>query len=647
MGIMGGANSPLPHGVDMPISTQCPKCQKLYRLKDELLGKRVACADKACRTLFEVVPYVPPPKPAAPRDAEAIAVAALIEEADPVQAVAEDTRKIDLTCLACDHKWQVPWAMQGKNALCPECKTRQKVPEQKAANKIDWRNPNAKRPSLAKQEEVPDDVWGSKGGTVSVGALKEAGAIKGIEYEARPVSFWIKWGMLAGVVIALSVGSVYYWYQSRKQDGQLKLIDNATADIASLKDAGLSPTAMPQFEALFQIASAEYAIRQNSPEGLKAALDRIAAARQQLQDVTGKGQDKDAVTTELISAIIAMGGTPAQANSGTRIYWSPSDIQRKPGGGMAGRDKPVVTELQDVFQILLSSGAEADWRFASLRRAVRELHAHGQGALAEGLVSSGFRSDETNEATAVAMLELARVSGDMGKAAADAETLKVLIGDKAENVPAAANALWMLVKTPGTSPPSLPASPGLNGRLAHTLLKLAQNQPAEALAVAQMPGPVDDQLRALALIAEQSAAPHDAVAAAAQHVAVPDFKTSVSNSVFVRLARAAGHTGNDATAETFVNPITDEGLKVWARADALRMKVIVNTQTKADDPLPMPDDLKKLRVGHAWAKLITFRQNQRVANRGLEQAANDLPSGTLRPFALIGLALGAQDGALR
>lgn len=647
MGIMGSANSSLPRGVDMPISTQCPKCQKLYRLKDELLGKRVACADKACRTLFEVVPYVPPVKVTMPRDAEAVAVAALLEEPELTQAAAVDTRTIDLTCAVCDHKWNVAWSMQGKNALCPECKTRQKVPEQKAANKIDWRNPNAKRPSLAKQEEVPDDVWGSKGGQVSVGSLKEAGAIKGVEYEARPVSFWIKWGSLAGVVLAVIVGTGFYWYQSKKQEGQLKLIDDATTDLAGLKDAGLSPSALPQFDALFQIASAEFAIRQNNSEGLKTALDRIAQARQQLQDQTGKGQDKDAVTTELISVIVALGGSSEQVKSGTRIYWSPSDIQRKPGGGMANRDQSVVTELQVVFQILLTSGAEGDWRFASLRRAVRELHAHGQGALAEGLVSSGFRSDEQNEATAVAMLEQARVSGDLAKAAADAETIKQLIGDKAENVPAAANALWMLVKTPGTSPPSLPTSPGLNVRLAHTLLKLAQNQPAEALAVAQMPGPADEQLRALTLIAEQSTAPHDAVAVAAKIVAIPDFKTSVSNSVFTHLARAAGQSGNDSAVDVFANAITDDGLKVWAKADALRAKVQAHRETKADDPLSLPDDLKKLRVGHAWAKLVSFRQNQRVANRGLEQAAKDLPGGTLRPFALIGLALGAQDGAMR
>jgi hypothetical protein len=639
------ANSPLPHGVDMPISTQCPKCQKLYRLKDELLGKRVACADKVCRTLFEVVPYVPPPKPT-PRDAEAIAVAALIDEPEPAQAAAEDTRKIDLTCIVCDHQWHVPWSMQGKNALCPECKSRQKVPEQKAANKIDWRNPNAKRPSLAKQEEVPDDVWGSKGGTVSVGSLKEAGAIKGIEYEPRPASFWLKWGVVGVMVMALMVGTSYYWYQSRKQEGQLKLIDNATADFATLKSAGLSPTAVPQIEALFHIASAEFAIRQNTPEGLKTALDHIAAARQNLQDQAGKGQDKDAVTAELISAIIALGGTPAQVKEGTRIYWSPSDIQRKQGG-IVGRDQSVVTELQNVFQILMTSGAEADWRFTSLRRAVRELQAHGQGAHAEQLVSSGFRSDEQKEATAVAALELARVSGDQVKAAADAEIIKQALGNKPESVPAAASALWMFANTAGTTPPSLGAMPGLNVRIAHTLWKLAQNQPAEALAVALMPGPVDEQLRALALVAEQSPVPHDAVAAAVKLVAVPDFKTTVSNSVFVSLARAAGQSGNSSAVETFVNPITDEGMNVWARASSLKTQVQANRETKADDPLPPPDDPKKLRAGHAWAKLVSFRQNQRVANSGLEQAAQALTGGALRPFALIGLALGAQDGAVR
>lgn len=89
----------------MPISTQCPKCQKLYKLKDELLGKRVTCASSSCRTIFEVKPYLPPGSKQHPKlDAEAIAAAAFKDEPDAIEAVPEDQRKVTMACNVCEHK---------------------------------------------------------------------------------------------------------------------------------------------------------------------------------------------------------------------------------------------------------------------------------------------------------------------------------------------------------------------------------------------------------------------------------------------------------------------------------------------------------------------------------------------------------------
>lgn len=632
----------------MPISTQCPKCLKVYKLKDELLGKRVSCADQACRTLFDVKPYTPPPKPAAkPLDAEAIAAAAFNESADPVMAVPEDQRKIPMTCVICEEKFEVAWSMQGKNALCPSCKHRQKVPEQNAGpNKADWRNPNAKRPTLAKQEEVPDDVWGGKQANVSVGSLKEAGAIKGVEYEPRPVSFWVKVGSAIALVLILAGVGGYYSYQSKKQGSQLKLIDDAEADFATFKDAGISPTAAPQFQALMSASAAEFRIRLDSQEGTKAALKDLNNARQKLQDANARGQDRDAVAAELVSVAIAMGGSGDSLKIGSRIGWAPGsggDRKRPLNQG----DQSVVTELQSVFQVLLLNGAELDWRLAVLRRATKELEANSQGALAETLIGSGFKPEEQLEATATVALELARISNDLTKAGNDAENLKSLINGPMDAVPSAAHALWMLTKTKGApTPPPTPDSgiPSPASRQSHIQLKLAQNLHAEALNIAKLPGDADERLKAIALVADLSPVPNDAVAAAMEIVGPQGPKPVVPNSVYARLARAAGAAGNDAAVEAFSHAITDEGWKVWAKADAIRAKSIAQPTMKADDNLPAVDDAKKLRVGNAWAKLNTFRQNVRVANSGLEQQAKSLPSGTLKPFALIGLALGAQDG---
>jgi hypothetical protein len=647
---MGEAHSPLADGPDMPISTQCPKCQTVYKLKDELLGKRVACADKACRTSFEVVPYVPPPKPMArPMDAEAIALAALGEEPDAATAVPEDLRKIKMTCAACDHLYEVAWAMQGKNALCPECKNRQKVPEQAAgSNKIDWRNPNAKRPSLAKQEDVPDDVWGSKQG-VSVGALKEAGAIKGVEYEPRPASFFVKWGVIAFVVVFASGAGGWYLYKSSKQGSQLKLIDDAAADFAAYKDAGVPPSSGKAVEGLFHAATAEFHSRLNTEAGLKTAIQKIAQARQCLQDPVGKGADRDAVAADLIPLVVSLGGDAEAIKGGTRIPWAPGEGPRK-SGALSKTDQTVVTELQAVFAILMTNGAEAEARYAALRRAVRELDSSGKASLADSLIGTGFRDDERNEATAVVALERAMASGDAAKASEEGENLKINVLGPADNLPPAAYALWQFANTPGASKgPVAPSGgpPSLSARLTHTLLNLAKKQDAEALAVASLPGPVDEQLRALALVAERSAAAPEAVAAAAKLLATPGPRSAAAGSVYARLARAAGAAGNDAAADAFAGAIVDDGLKVWARGDAHRARFAANATTKADDPTPPPDDPKKLRAGQALAKLAAFRHNVRVANSGLEAQAKALPAGTLRPFAFLGLALGAQDGAVR
>ena len=633
----------------MPISTQCPNCRKIYKLKDELFGKRVACADKTCRTSFDVIPYVPPPKPT-PRDAEAIAAAALNEEPDAATAVPEDLRKIKMTCAECDHPYEVAWAMQGKNALCPECKNRQKVPEQKAgSNKADWRNPNANRPSLAKQEDVPDDVWGSKQG-VSVTALKEAGAIKGIEYEARPASFWVKVGTLAFAALFVVVAGGWFWFKSAKQGSQLKLIDDATADFAAYKDSGISPSTGKAIEGLFHVATAEFQSRLNTEAGLKSAIQKFAQARQCLQDPAGKGADRDAVVAELIPIVVSLGGDLEQIKGGTRIPWAPGEGPRKTGA-LSKTDQTVITELQAVFTTLMTNGAEADARFAALRRAVRELDAAGKTSLANSLIGSGFRGDEMDEATAVVALERAMVSGDPARVMDEAEGLKGgMTTTTGDALPPAAYALWQFANTAGVSKgPTAPsgAPPTLSARLTHTLLNLIKKQDTEAFAVASLPGPADEQLRALALVAERSSATSDAVNLAAKILTTPGVKSAAAGSVYARLARAAGAAGNDAAADTFVAAIADDGLKAWAKAEALRGRIVANPTTKADDSSPPPEDIKKLRAGQALAKLATFRHNVRVANSGLEAQAKALPAGTVRPFAYLGLALGAQDGVPR
>ena len=84
-----------------------------------------------------------------PRSGTVIVIMEVTAEATYVR---HHQRKIALTCATCDHKWDVPWSMQGKNVLCPDCRTRQRVPEQKTG-KVDWRDSRAGRPTLARVEQ--------------------------------------------------------------------------------------------------------------------------------------------------------------------------------------------------------------------------------------------------------------------------------------------------------------------------------------------------------------------------------------------------------------------------------------------------------------------------------------------------------------
>ena len=76
------------------------------------------------------------PKPAAKKakaaevDAETLAAQVFGDEPEATKAVAE--RQMPVECLNCNHKWTEPESKAGKNVVCPECRTRMKVPELKA-----------------------------------------------------------------------------------------------------------------------------------------------------------------------------------------------------------------------------------------------------------------------------------------------------------------------------------------------------------------------------------------------------------------------------------------------------------------------------------------------------------------------------------
>ena len=334
----------------MPIDTRCPHCQKAYRLKDEFLGRKVKCPNPECQKPFAVVPVEAAPKPAAAKkpavtaeqDAEALAAAMFNDNSGP--AAPGDTRTVEMACANCDHKWAVPFEKKGKNVICPECNFLQKVPDKKE-KKIDWRDPNADRPSMAKGEEVPEDLRKQMSRDVGTGALVEAGVIK---EEIEPLPLAVKLQRIAvvlGAVAALAV-VVLYFLNSRQAGKEQRFMDEALAEVEKITDEGMTKGQPPLLKALLLTAAAEHALRNDSPDQRKLAAERFGVARQLLEQQP-RSPERDVLLGELAVLIPKFGGDDEQIGKELRLRWQPAG--RGAGAQLTAGLGDVQTELLRVL----------------------------------------------------------------------------------------------------------------------------------------------------------------------------------------------------------------------------------------------------------------------------------------------------------
>jgi hypothetical protein len=627
----------------MAISAHCPHCLKPYKFKDELAGKRVRCAAADCRQVFEVEPV---PKV----DAEAQALAAFAELPDP--AVADgpvEIRKIKVTCAACDHVWVEAWDKQGKNVLCPECRHRQKVPEQKGANtKVDWRDSKGGRPSLAKQDEVPDDVWGSSKSNVSVQSLKHAGAIPEVEVEPRPASFWVKSGLGAALlVLVLGGGGWYLLLHGRDAGEQDRLMKEAVAGVAGLKEAGLAPTTVATAEGVLRVYDAEFQARTKKTERLKTALEEFAGARAGL-DAAPKGIERDAALTEWLVAACALGGDDEQVKGRVKIAWEPSGNPAR--AQINVKVYVVVEELQAGFAAMLKS-ADFETRLSAFRRLTATLAGCKQTKLLPALLGQGFVGDELLEAQGFLGLDLLRLGEDVAAKEIATELLGSFPDEKdakQPQPPGSVRALWHVtqVKPLAVIPPG---SVEFQTRLALSLAKAAEKNGKAAADDAMRKGAVSDQFVALSRCAESLDDPTAVVAPAWELFQTVrnnrDEFGRVSVATWARFARAAAKAGNEDAAKGFAAaPLNDEG-RAHALAEMVRGKLAAAGSQKVDgNAFDIPDDPKKVRLGHLIARAAIARHNGKATgDAALVKGFDSWPKDTSRPFGLAGLALGLQD----
>ncbi len=659
----------------MAIEMQCPACKKAYRLKDELAGKKVTCANAECRTVF-AVPVKPgtgtaptlaalkatagksPAKPAAKAparvaappppaiDVETAALTALND--DPDEVVAE-TRVVGVKCSNCDHQWSEPWEKQGKNVLCPECRSRQRVPVPAAkGGKTDWRTDGM--PAGRKIEKLEGVTSSTDAGYVTGESLRAAGLGRA-ELEPRPL--WQKLAAFGIPLAAFVFGAVAVaaLLRSRTDSKELETMSRALADLPT-DDSPLPKGESPLFRAGVYLAAGEYAARREdkTPKQLAEALTHFGRARQELE-AQPSSFGRDALFVELAAAQLALGGTQEQADAGQRLRYVPQAVGASQAR-ISEKSHDVQGELKQTFTAMLNRERPVALkaRSGAVRRLTRELAKAQQPDLMERLVPTLFNDAEHPEATALAIYEAAKASPDPARVGASvAALLPTFTAGRAPPAPLLAVA-QTLEPVPAAlkQPPYVPGTGPIDEtpRAVYGMLMVLQNRPGEAIELAKRPGRTDGRLKLLALVAELSPEPGPAVSAAGEIYAADGRKREageVPDALFVRLAFQAGRANQPERVEQFAKATARDDARAWARAEGLRGQFTTGVPKPAPDTLlELPADSKDARSGTAWGRLWIARNNAASGEKrpdGFEPWGR----GTFRPYGLAGHALGLQD----
>ncbi|MBA4186701.1 MAG: hypothetical protein C0467_01660 [Planctomycetaceae bacterium] len=647
----------------MSIKFNCPHCQFAYRLPDKLAGSKAKCKNPECRKLIVIPSPVTIPDDAAPPmpDAatlEAAALNALSDEPPKVTEVPVQEKVIPMTCTFCEHKWTEPWAKGGKNTLCPnpECRQRQRVPEPKEDVPTDWRQQKSKLPTLAKQnfEKLEGVVSAGDIGNVSGGAIREAGVFDDL---IDPVP--LKQKILVGVAIFGLVASVIFgiWYlrSSRIEKSEDRLMADARDEFDKKAVPELSPTGAGLSSAVLNAAAAEYsldkALENADALKLKEAQTHFDKARGDLRKQP-PSLDRNAVAAELALAVFAFAGTDEQVKAQLRYRWQP-DTESGRAMRLNERSHTIHQELATTLQLLLP--ADYDFRIAVARRLTRELVKRGQAGMAVDLLPVAmFTEQENSEARAVIALEIFRAdkTSPLPRQVADELKAAFASGAKGNPFPASAQTLFTVLTIEKAlvvvSPPP-PSGPIQNFAiaLAQAGVLLLDDKPEPALALAQRVTQPEQQMKVLMLCAEWAKDPGPALDAVTKLItdAKGQKQITLSPSHVLRLSQIAAISGKHEQSKTLADSLADDGLKAWAKGDAVRLRLASNPAEKADENwVELPDDPKKVRAGHAWGRMWVARQNAKESqnpNKERKATANWPP--TVRPFALAGIALGLQD----
>jgi hypothetical protein len=581
----------------MPIKFKCPHCQKPLSVKEHLAGKRAACP--ACKKVLTIpVPTAPPV------DLEEFAASAFADE-PAAQQPAEQPATIDFICPFCDEELHLSPDQGGKQAPCPACRRIIKVPLPAVKQPTqDWRQLEARGPSLAKREEevAPEGAWGTaaRPGTVSQEALEEADAF---EEEREPLTRAQKIRRI--VYVAAGVGVLFLGFLYLKSYWAKSLQEKAVSQaLAYVEGKESRQKIVPEGAAEVYLALGELDLRANKGQD---ARSKFRNARARLQAGSAVPVEHDAVLRELAVAQVGLGGSKQQVEDKARLTWDDAS-----------------KEWSQTLRVLGAPEA----RVAAARSVCRELIARDQWDLAAGVV--------------------ALLSSSL-PAPGPAKDKKA----KPAGVSPRPVALLLALHRPEAATKVVPApakkqAPDLATQLIHT--KKWPSQPQLQYArqfFVEAEAPVPQRLECLLTVAEAALGkdqPDEArtcVDAAVGLLRTLPKEEPPSPWLLLSWADLACRTGQTGPWETFTRAITDPALQAWAQLAQYRSKIKEEEPAEDSWKQAVPDT-KSLSHGLA---LLSYARQQARQGKGSEflNSVAEMEPESLRPLGYVGVALGVQD----
>lgn len=219
----------------MLIRIHCPnpQCKKLLRIDARHAGKKISCA--GCQQHIRL-PTAEELKLSGKTTAKVseqgnagaeevidfdMLAAQAVDSERAEQAEVNKTEMVEFTCPHCDEQVKLSIENAGKRAPCPSCRRIVAVPKVDIGKPKDWREKEARIPTLAKKEEVKlEGAWGNQEiARVSMEALEEAKAIRKAERKLTTKDY-IRYSLLA--LLTLSVLYCGWWGWSKYRAGSIE-----------------------------------------------------------------------------------------------------------------------------------------------------------------------------------------------------------------------------------------------------------------------------------------------------------------------------------------------------------------------------------------------------------------------------------------